>query len=93
MRTHIDWRSASKENYKNFCKKNPEVQLSFDQWKNIIYTFNESFRNYILETGKKEKLPYGFGEFSIQKKKRRKKKGLSDEFINLLYLNFQVLNY
>ena len=28
-------------------------------------------------------MPYGFGEFSINKKKRRKRKGLNDEFVNL----------
>ena len=83
MRVKVDWRSASVENYKSFCKKNPSIKLTFDDWRNIIYSFNEAFRNYILETGEKAKLPFGFGEFSINKKKRRKKKGLNDEFINL----------
>jgi nucleoid DNA-binding protein len=83
MRVKVDWRSASVENYKNFCKKHPSIKLTFDEWRNIIYSFNEAFRNYILETGEKAKLPFGFGEFSINKKKRRKKKGLNDEFINL----------
>jgi nucleoid DNA-binding protein len=83
MRVKIDWRSSSKENYINFCKKNPSIKISFDEWKNIVYSFNESFKNYILETGEKAKLPFGFGEFSINKKKRRKVKGLNDEFVNL----------
>jgi hypothetical protein len=83
MRVKIDWRSASRENYNNFCKKHPSIKLSFDEWRNILYSYNESFKNYILETGEKAKLPYGFGEFSINKKKRRKKKGLNDEFVNL----------
>jgi nucleoid DNA-binding protein len=83
MRVKIDWRSASKENYNNFCKKNPSIKISFDEWKNIVYSFNDSFKNYILETGERAKLPFGFGEFSINKKKRRKKKGLNDEFVNL----------
>jgi len=83
MRVKIDWRSSSKENYINFCKKNPSIKISFDDWKNIVYSFNESFKNYILETGERAKLPSGFGEFSINKKKRRKVKGLNDEFINL----------
>lgn len=84
MRTKIEWRSASKDNYKNFCKKHSEIKLTFDEWKNVIYSFNEAFRNYILETGDKEKLPYGFGEFSINKKKRKKMKGIDDkEFVNL----------
>jgi len=83
MRVKIDWRSASLENYKNFCKKHPTIKLTYDEWRNIIYSFNDAFKNYILETGEKAKLPFGFGEFSINKKKRRKLKGLNDEFINL----------
>jgi hypothetical protein len=83
MRVKIDWRSASRENYNSFCKKHPSLNLSFDEWRNIIYSFNDSFKNYILETGEKAKLPFGFGEFSINKKKRRKRKGLNDEFVNL----------
>lgn len=84
MRTKIDWRSASKENYSNFCKKHPFIKLTFDEWRNIIYTYNEAFKEYILETGEKARLPFGFGEFSINKKKRRKIKGVDGkEFVNL----------
>jgi nucleoid DNA-binding protein len=84
-RTRIDWRSSSKENYNKFCKKHPSIKLTYDEWRNILYTFNESFKEYILETGEKAKLPYGFGEFSINKKKRRKLKNNVDgkEFVNL----------
>lgn len=82
-RVKVDFRTASKENYKDFCKKHPDINLTFDEWRNIIYSFNDSFKNYILETGEKGKLPYGFGDFSINKKKRRKMKGLQDEFVNL----------
>lgn len=84
MRTKVEWRSSSKDNYREFCKKYPNILLSFDEWRNIIYTFNEAFKQYILETGDKIKLPFGFGEFSINKKKRRKVKGVDGkEFINL----------
>jgi nucleoid DNA-binding protein len=83
-RVKVDWRSASKENYNEFCKKHIDIKLTFDEWRNIIYAFNEAFRDYILETGEKIKLPFGFGEFSINKKKRRKMKGADGkEFINL----------
>ena len=82
-RVHIDWRSASKENYSLFCKRHPSIKLTFDEWKNVLYTFNEDFRNYILETGEKVKMPYGFGEFTINKKKRKRLVGINDEFINL----------
>lgn len=84
MRTKIDWRSASKENYSNFCKKHPSIKLTFDEWRAIVYSYNEAFKEYILETGERAKLPYGFGEFSINKKKRRKIKGVDGkEFVNL----------
>lgn len=85
MRVKVDWRSASKENYNQFCKKFPAIKLTFDEWRNIIYSFNESFKEYILETGEKAKLPFGFGEFSINKKKRKRKKQDKEgkEFINL----------
>lgn len=84
MRVKIDWRSASKENYNSFCKKHPSIKLTFDEWRNIIYSFNEAFKEYILETGERAKLPFGFGEFSINKKKRRKIKGVDGkEFVNL----------
>jgi nucleoid DNA-binding protein len=83
-RVKIDWRSSSKDNYKSFCKKHPLVKLTFDEWRNIIYSFNEAFKNYILETGEKAKLPFGFGEFSINKKKRKKFKQVDGvEVINL----------
>lgn len=84
-RIKIDWRSASKANYKNFCEKHKDIELTFTEWKNIIYIFNESFRNYILETGEKVRMPFGFGDFSINKKKRRRKKiGVNgQEIINL----------
>ena len=84
MRTKVDYRSCSKEVYNNYIKLNPSNSISFDKWKNIIYTFNEMFRDHLLETGDKEKLPAGFGEFSINKKVRKKiiiKDGI--EHINL----------
>jgi len=83
-RVKIDWRSSSKDNYKSFCKKHISIKLTFDEWRNIIYSFNEAFKNYILETGEKAKLPLGFGEFSINKKKRKKFKQVDGvDVINL----------
>ena len=83
-RVHIEWRSSSKDNYNNFCKKNPNIKITFNEWKNIVYQYNEYFKNYILETGEKARLPFGFGEFSINKKKRKKFKNIKgEEYINL----------
>lgn len=83
MRVAVDWRSASKSNYEDFKKKHPSANLSFDEWQSIVYRFNELFREYILETGDKGRLPMGLGEFSIDKKKRKMRKGKNGEFINL----------
>lgn len=83
-RTAVEWRSSSKENYKDFVKKNPTIKVGFDEWKNIVYSFNESFKEHILETGERIKMPFGFGEFSIRKKKRNKTKIVNGkEYINL----------
>jgi len=83
-RVSVEWRSASKENYLDFCRKNSDIKLSFDEWRNIIYDFNESFKIYILETGDKGRLPSGFGEFAINKKKRKKVTVYNGkEYINL----------
>ena len=83
-RVTVDWRSGSKDNYNDFCKKHPLISLNFDEWRNIIYEFNDEYKHYILETGEKEKLPCGFGDFSINKKKRKKTKDVNGkEFINL----------
>lgn len=82
-RVKVGFRTASKENYRDFCRLHPHIHLTFDEWRNILYSFNDAVKHYILETGDKMKLPYGFGDFSINKKKRRKLKGLNDEFINL----------
>jgi|SRR6478609_8396613 len=86
MRVAVEWRSVSRVNYKDFCKKNPTIKVDFDTWKEIIYEYNQTFAEYILETGEKEKLPFGFGEFSIVKKKRVKIKTdpkTGRDFINL----------
>ena len=83
MRVKVEWRSASKENYILFCKKYPNIKLTFVEFENIIYSFNDLFREHILETGNKEKIPMGLGEVTIIKKKRRRMVGKNDEYINL----------
>jgi len=84
-RTKIEWRMVSTNNYKLFRKSNPEIKISIDKWKEIIYLFNYNFRDVILETGDKLKLPNGFGELSINKKKRKHYKisPTGEQYINL----------
>lgn len=74
MRNKVDYRTASRAAYQDFCLKHPNIKLTFNEWAEIIYSFNEEFRNHILETGEKERLPLGLGAFSINKKKRKVKK-------------------
>jgi hypothetical protein len=72
MRTRVDYRSANKNNYKDFCKNHPNISIFFDEWVSVIYGFNNLFREHILETGERMKLPAGLGDFSIKKKKQKK---------------------
>lgn len=83
MRNKIDYRTSSKDNYLNFCNSHPNISISFENWKKIIYGFNEGFKEHLLETGEDGKLPFGIGEFRIKKKIRKKKTGSNNEFINL----------
>lgn len=85
MRTKVDYRSTSKEVFKNFKLKHPEVNLNYLEWCNILYSFNSGFRDLCLETGFRLKFPYGLGEFCITKWKPKKKKILDSglEVINL----------
>lgn len=83
-RVRVDWRSGSRESYKDFCEKNKSISLSFDEWKKVIYAFGEAFRDYLLESGEKGRLPSGLGEFAITKKKRTVVKGNgTNTYVNL----------
>lgn len=84
MRICYEYRSTSKEVFKNFKLKHPEVNLSYVEWCNIIYSFNYGFRDYCLETGKQAKFPFGIGVFCITKFKPKKFKEVDGvEKINL----------
>lgn len=67
-----EYRTTSKENFKRFCEEHPNIDLTIDEWKNIQFSYIDLFREHILETGNKEKLPAGWGPFSIAKLKRKK---------------------
>lgn len=90
MRSKYEYRSSSREVYARFCKKYPEVKLSYLEWCNIIYSFNCGFRDYCLETGLKAKFPYGIGEFCITRykpNKFKKVKNKNNEEIEVVNLN------
>jgi len=85
MRRAIEYRQASKVNYERWKEANPSMLLTFVEYQNIIYTFNTLFRDYLLETGEKGKLPWGVGDFVIVKYKKKRTKILPDgrEVFNL----------
>lgn len=64
-----DYRSASKESYKKFCATHSSVKITFEEFKDIIYTYNSVFMTSVLETGAAIPLPHGLGKISINKKK------------------------
>ena len=72
MRVPVDFRQSSKELYEEFVKESPEIKISYDKFKDVIYGFNYLFRDYILETGELVKYPFGGGEFSVEKKHKKK---------------------
>lgn len=71
-RPSIEHRSASKKEYQKFCEQHPKTKITFKQFKDIIYLWNSNLMNYVLETGEKVKIPYGFGGLSINKKKTKR---------------------
>lgn len=66
-----DFRSASKENYKEFCREHPSIDISFNMFKDIIYKYNEELMKYALETGNKLSLPHGMGPIAIDRRKTK----------------------
>ena len=78
MRVKVAYRTTEKDVFKRFKQKYPELKIDYNTWCNIIYNFNYAYRDYILETGKKVKFPYGFGDFTITKYKPKKEKELPD---------------
>lgn len=65
----VEYRSASKEVYRKFANMHPDMTVDSKTWTAIVRSFNELFAEYLLQTGEREKLPYGLGSFAISKKK------------------------
>lgn len=84
----IEYISASKKNYKEFCQNHPNIPISFKTFKDIIYTSNSIYANFVLE-GEKIKLPHGFGSLAINKKKQKYKITIKGKDKILLAVNWQ----
>lgn len=85
MRRPVSYRTASRRSYENFRLAFPSLPLTYQQWASIIYTFNYNFRDHLLESGERAKMPWGFGDFMVAKKKKKRYKTLPDgtERVNL----------
>jgi nucleoid DNA-binding protein len=87
MRVKVEYRSASREVFKRFCEAHPDVKISFAEWAKIIYTYNYLFRDHVLESGDRVKMPNGLGLFAINKKKIKTYKNFKDKngkpYVNL----------
>lgn len=88
-RVSVEYRTAGKNVYEKFCKLHPDVKVSFEDWKKVIYTFNELFREYVLESGDKVKMPQGLGPFAVNKKKKKPYKNFKDKNGNA-YVNLAI---
>lgn len=77
-RVKVEYRSTEKAVFKRFKEKHPDINIDYTTWCNVIYSFNYAFRDYCLETGMKGRLPYGFGDFAISKKKPKRHSTLPD---------------
>lgn len=62
-------RTASRDCWLEFRKTYPSIEITYEEYKNIIYTDNANRMFHVLETGEELPLPYGFGKISIQRKK------------------------
>lgn len=66
-RVKNSFRTADKQLYKDFRKEYPHRKISFSEYYNIIHSFSNYFREYILETGHITRLGAGLGDFTIRK--------------------------
>lgn len=73
MKFKHDFRTCSKQNFEEYKKLHPKSTITFQEYKKVIYTYTKIIVEYLIETGEKLKLPYGLGEFFINKTKSKKK--------------------
>jgi len=83
-RPKADYRTGGKEAYKNFCNNHPSVKITYKQYQSVIHNCNEMIMDYVIDTGEKFRLPFGFGDISIDKwKPKRFKEHNGQKYINL----------
>jgi hypothetical protein len=71
-RTKMDYSSSSKDVYNRFCEKYPDIEINYKEWKSVLKAYNTAYRDHLIKTGDKVKMPWGIGPFAVSKKKARK---------------------
>lgn len=69
MKGKLEFSSGALINYHKLRREDPTVILSKEDWLNILKTFNSLFMEYLLQTGERDKLPFGMGAMALSKKK------------------------
>lgn len=72
MRKKVDYRTGSRASYDQFRRDNPDIDISFACFQEIIYSFSYMLRDAVLTTGEVVRIPFGMGELSINKNRTRK---------------------
>lgn len=65
-------RTASKKSYELFCEKYKNIDISYDEYKKILYYYNSLIAEHLIITGEEIKLPYGIGAIKIVKYRPKK---------------------
>lgn len=64
------FRTASRTTYSSFCEANPDIKISYADYKEVIHTYNKSILYHVLNTGELINIPWGIGPLSINKYKK-----------------------
>jgi nucleoid DNA-binding protein len=79
MRVQREYRTVSRDNYERFMDSNPDIDIDYKKWVEVIGTCNRMFMQKALDTGEDVRLPHGFGVFRVLKYKQKAHKILNGE--------------
>lgn len=92
-RTHV----TSKKTYTRFKKANPDINITFDQFKEVLNQSNTEISNVILTDKMGFKMPYSLGHLVVSKYKQYKPivdRGTSKKLQKeAVYTNFHTLGH
>lgn len=66
-RPKVEYRSTGIQSFKAYKQEHPNINITYQQFNQILRTCNAMIVDHILDSGEKFRLPYGFGDLSIHK--------------------------